>query len=85
MYVLLYKILAAKKQYGINSLIMENNDYLKHGRMVVLLQIVGKGISIHESSTTLKKSVQTLFEELDIYPGHVVFHHFLHLVLHHRI
>ena len=53
--------------------------------IVVLLQIVGKGVGVHESPAALAEDVQTLLEELDVDPGHVVLLHLHHLVLHHRI
>ena len=53
--------------------------------IVVFLQIVGKDISVHESPAALAEDVQTLPEELDLDPGHVVLLHLLHLVLHHRV
>jgi len=58
---------------------------LKYGRLVVLSQVICKDISVHQRTTTLAQDVQTLLEELDLDPGHVVLLHLLHLVLHHRV
>jgi len=58
---------------------------LKYGRLVVLSQVICKDVSVHQRTTTLAQDVQTLLEELDLDPGHVVLLHLLHLVLHHRV
>ena len=53
--------------------------------IVVFLQIVGEDVGVHESPAALAEDVQTLPEELDLDPGHVVLLHLLHLILHHRV
>ena len=60
-------------------------DHLKDGGLVVLPQIVGKDVGVHEGPATLAEDVEALLEELDLDPGHVVLLHLLHLVLHHRV
>ena len=59
--------------------------YLKNGRLIVFSQVVGKYISVHQGTTTLAQNVQTLLQELNFNPGHVMLLHLLHLVLHHSV
>ena len=61
------------------------SPYLKNGRLIVFSQVVGKYISVHQGTTTLAQNVQTLLQELNFNPGHVVLLHLLHLVLHHGV
>ena len=55
--------------------------YLKDFTLVVFPQIISKDVGVHQSPATLAEDVKTLLEELDLYPGHVVLLHLLHLIL----
>ena len=57
---------------------------LKDGRLVVLFEIVGEDIGVHQCPSALTEDVEGLFQELNLDPRHVVLLHLLHLVLHHR-
>ena len=58
---------------------------LKNSGLIVFPQVVGEDVGVHQGTTTLAKDVQTLLQELNLNPGHVVLLHLLHLVLHHGV
>ena len=58
--------------------------HLKNSGLIVFPQVVGEDVGVHQGTTALAKDVQTLLQELNLNPGHVVLLHLLHLVLHHR-
>lgn len=53
---------------------------LEYDRVVVLLQVEGKCIRVHESLTAEAQNVDGLAKELDFDPGHVVLLHLFHLL-----
>ena len=57
---------------------------LEDGRLVVLFEIVGEDIGVHQRPPALTEDVEGLFQELNLDPRHVVLLHLLHLILHHR-
>ena len=59
--------------------------HLKNSGLIVFPQVVGEDVCVHQGTTALAKDVQTLLQELNLNPGHVVLLHFLHLVLHHGV
>ena len=59
--------------------------HLEDGRLVVFPQVVGEDVSVHQGTATLTEDVETLLQELNLNPGHVVLLHLLHLVLHHGV
>ena len=61
------------------------DTYLEDCRLIVFPQVVGKHVGVHQGATTLTEDVQTLLQELNLNPGHVVLLHLLHLVLHHGV
>ena len=69
----------------INFIILNPATHLEDGRLVVFPQVVGKHVGVHQSATALTEDVQTLLQELNLNPGHVVLLHLLHLVLHHGV
>lgn len=54
-------------------------------RLVVLLQVVGKHIRVHERLPALAEDVNGPLEELHLNPAHVVLLHLFHLLLDRRV
>jgi len=58
---------------------------LKNNSLVVLDEIVGENVSVHQGSATLAQDFDGLAQKLHFDPTHVVLLHFLHLVLYRSI
>ncbi len=56
-------------------------SYLENNGLVILAQIVGKYICVHECSSAFAQNIHCFLEELCLDPGHVVLLHFLHFFL----
>lgn len=57
-------------------------SYLKDNGLIILFEVEGKDVSVHECGTTLAEDVDCFLQELHLNPWHVVLLHFLHLLLH---
>lgn len=58
---------------------------LEDCRLVIFPEIVSEHVGVHHRPPALAEDIQTLLEELNLYPGHVVLLHLLHLVLYHGV
>ena len=56
-------------------------DYLKDNGLIVLVEVEGEHVGIHEGLATLAQHVDCLAQELYLYPGHVLLLHGFHLIL----
>lgn len=56
-------------------------SYLKDNGLIILFEVEGKDVGVHERGTALAEDVDRFFQELDLNPGHVVLLHLLHLLL----
>lgn len=56
--------------------------YLEDNGLIILFEVEGKDVCVHECGTALAEDVDRFLQELDLDPRHVVLLHLLHLLLH---
>ena len=54
---------------------------LKYKGLVVLLEVEGEDVGVHQGAAALAENVHSLLQELHLDPRHVVLLHLLHLTL----
>lgn len=58
-----------------------NSSYLKDNGLIILFEVEGKDVCVHECGTTLAEDINCFLQELDLNPWHVVLLHLFHFLL----